>query len=304
MAAKIPSLKRHAAAIAARHRVARGDKFRLKHHDPEDTGGLPADSEEAAKDAIREGVDMISELQERLYAENKHGVVIILQAPDAAGKDGVVKHVMSGVNPQGCDVTSFKQPSAEELKHDFLWRSVKALPARGKIGIFNRSYYEETLVVRVHPELLAGENLTVKKPDAAFWKHRFKSIRHLEEHLIRSGFVVLKFFLNVSKEQQKRRLLRRLEDPERHWKFSAGDLAERAYWDDYRKAYEQAIRHTATKDAPWHVVPADNKWYTRYVVTAAIIDALETLGPKFPKLDAAETAKLAAAREKLLDEKA
>ena len=298
----IPSLLKHAAKIAAAHRVTRGGKFRLKDHDPENTGGLPPDSEEAAKDAIREAVDRIAALQERLYAENKTGVVILLQAMDAAGKDGVVKHVMSGVNPQGCVVTSFKQPSSDEANHDFLWRCSKALPARGMIGIFNRSYYEETLVVRVHPGLLAGEHLKDKTIGDGFWKHRFKSIRHFEDHLVAGGYVVLKFFLNVSKEQQQRRLLRRLDDPERHWKFSAADVVERGFWDDYRHAYDQTIRHTATKTAPWYVVPADHKWYTRYVVTAAILDALETLAPKFPTLSAAEKRKLGEARRKLMSE--
>lgn len=302
MGSKIPSLKKHAAKIAGRHRVTDGAKFRLKDHDAEDTGGLPPDSEEVIGDVMREGVARISALQERLYAENKRGLVIILQAMDAAGKDGVVKHVMTGVNPQGCEVVSFKQPSSEELRHDFLWRCSKALPMRGMIGLFNRSYYEETLVVRVHPEYLAGEHLPDKKIGDAFWKERFRSIRHFEEHLVASGFVVLKFFLDVSKEQQKRRLIRRLEDPERHWKFSAADVVERGFWDDYRHAYEQTIRHTATKTAPWYVVPADHKWYTRFVVTAAIIDALERLDPKFPKLSASEIKKLDEARKKLMGE--
>jgi PPK2 family polyphosphate:nucleotide phosphotransferase len=300
---KIHALPTNVGKIAARHRVSNGEKFRLKAHRTDDTGGIPDNSEDRVKDAIAAGVEALAELQYRLYAENKHAVLIIFQAMDAAGKDGTIKHVMSGVNPQSCRVTSFKQPSTTELNHDFLWRCVKELPERGMIGIFNRSYYEETLVVRVHPELLAKQHLPEKPSGDEFWAQRFASIRDFERHLVRSGTVVLKFFLHVSKTEQKRRLLARLDDPKKHWKFSAADLAERARWDDYQSAYEQTIRHTATKDAPWHVIPADNKSYMRYAVIAAILNALQKLDPKFPSVSKKELRELGAARKRLLAEK-
>lgn len=295
---KIPALPAHAAKIAKRHRVENGKKFRIKDHDTDDTGGLPENAEDEMKDILAEAVSELSDLQDRLYAENKHAVLIIFQAMDAAGKDGTIKHVMSGVNPQGCRVTPFKHPGPEELEHDFLWRCSKALPERGMIGIFNRSYYEETLVVRVHPELLVKQRLG-REPDKAFWKERFESIRAFEEHLVRNGTIVLKFFLHVSKAEQKKRFLSRLDDPKKHWKFSASDLSERAHWEDYQHAYEQTIRHTATPGAPWHIIPADSKWHMRYAVTAAILDTLKKIDPQFPKLSKAETAELLKSRKVL-----
>lgn len=300
---KIHALPDHAGKIAARHRVTGDKKFRLKDHAPDDTDGFPADAEEMMKASLAAGVATLTELQYRLYAENKHAVLIIFQAMDAAGKDGTIRHVMSGVNPQSCRVTAFKQPGAEELNHDFLWRCSKALPERGMIGIFNRSYYEETLVVRVHPELLAKQHLPAKTAGDDLWKHRFASIRDFEQHLVRNGTVVLKFFLHVSKAEQKRRFLARLDDPKKHWKFSSADLAERARWDEYQDAYEQTLRHTATDEAPWFVIPADNKGYMRYAVTAAILDALQKLDPKFPAVSKKELRELAAARKRLMTER-
>ena len=299
---KIPALPAHAAKIAKRHRVENGKKFRLEDYDSADTAGLPERAGDKGRDILADAVAELSDLQNRLYAENKHAVLIIFQAMDAAGKDGTISHVMSGVNPQGCRVTSFKQPGPEELGHDFLWRCTKALPERGMIGIFNRSYYEETLVVRVHPELLAKQGLD-PEPDKDFWAERFESIRAFEEHLVRNGTIVLKFFLHVSKDEQKRRFLSRLDDPKKHWKFSGADLAERAHWDDYMHAYEQTIRHTATPGAPWHIIPADHKWYMRYAVTAAILDALKKIDPQFPKLSKAETAELQKSRKVLESER-
>lgn len=225
------------------------------------------------------------ELQERLYAQDRWSLLLIFQAMDAAGKDGTIEHVMSGVNPQGCHVTSFKQPSAEELDHDFLWRCVRHLPERGRIGIFNRSYYEEVLVVRVHPDLLAKVRLPDQLVSKKIWEQRFEDIRNFERYLGRQGTVIRKFFLHVSKEEQRRRFLRRLEEPEKNWKFSLADVHEREHWRDYQKAYQEMIQHTATRDAPWYVVPADHKWFTRVVVGAAIVDALESINPTFPKVD-------------------
>lgn len=300
---KIPALPDHARKIAARHRVTDGEKFRLKDYRTDDTGGIGKDSGDEVKDALAAGVAALAELQYRLYAENKHAVLIIFQAMDAAGKDGTIKHVMSGVNPQSCRVTAFKRPSPAELNHDFLWRCAKELPERGVIGIFNRSYYEETIVTRVHPELLEKQHLPEKPSGDDFWKQRFASIRDFEQHLARNGTVVLKFFLHVSKSEQKRRLLARLDDPKKHWKFSAADLAERARWADYQQAYEQTLRHTATPDAPWHIIPADNKGYMRYAVIAAILGALQKIDPKFPEVPKTKLRELAAARNRLLAEK-
>lgn len=299
---KIPALPAHAAKIAGRHRVENGKKFRLEDHDSADTAGLPENPGDKGKDILADAVAELSDIQDRLYAENKHAVLIIFQAMDAAGKDGTIKHVMSGVNPQGCRVTPFKHPGPEELEHDFLWRCSKALPERGMIGIFNRSYYEETLVVRIHPELLVKQRLA-REPDKAFWAERFESIRAFEEHLVRNGTIVLKFFLHVSKAEQKKRFLSRLDDPKKHWKFSGSDLSERAHWDDYMHAYEQTIRHTATPGSPWHIIPADSKWYMRYAVTAAILDALKKIDPQFPKLSKAETAELQKSRKVLESER-
>ena len=283
------------------YRIDSGDGFRLNQIDPGDTLELPSDKK-AAREALEQGVQMLSELQQRLYAQNKWAVLLIFQAMDAAGKDGTIKHVMSGVNPQGCQVTSFKSPSALDLDHDYLWRANQALPERGRIGIFNRSYYEETLVVRVHPELLAKQSLPPDLVGPKLWKQRFEDIRHYERYLSRNGVVVLKFFLHLSKEEQKRRFLQRLERPEKNWKFSAADIRERGFWEDYSQAYEEMIRETATAHAPWFVVPADHKWFTRLVVAAAVIERLDGLDLRYPELNQDAKQALAQAREQLLAE--
>jgi PPK2 family polyphosphate:nucleotide phosphotransferase len=283
-------------------RIDDGRKFRLKDIDPGDTGGLHAKDE--AREWLRQGVQRLAELQEKLYAEDRWGVLLIFQAMDAAGKDGAIKHVMSGVNPQGTQVYSFKAPSAEELDHDYLWRCFKGLPERGRIGIFNRSYYEEVLVVRVHPEFLAGQKLPASRLTKGIWKDRFQDINHFEEYLDHNGIVVRKFFLHVSSQEQKKRFLSRLEEPEKNWKFSAQDAREREHWDAYMDAYEDMIRSTATAHAPWYVVPADNKWFTRLTVAAAVIETLEELDLRLPKLDKAKRKELAAARAILEGRKA
>ena len=289
------------ADLAKRYRITKGKKFRLKDVDPGDTGKLK--SPERATELLRESVQLMCDLQEKLYAHDRWALLLIFQAMDAAGKDGTIKHVMSGVNPQGCEVSSFKAPSDLELDHDFLWRTTKALPERGRIGIFNRSYYEEVLVVRVHPEFLAGAKLPQKLITEDIWDGRFESIRAFERHLARNGTVVRKFFLHVSKEEQKKRFMERLDEPKKNWKFSANDVKERTHWDEYMEAYEDMIRHTATKDAPWHVVPADNKWFTRLVVASAIIETLQSLELHFPKLGKAKLKELAAAKDSLMREK-
>lgn len=270
--------------LIKRFRITDGDGFKLSDIDPGDTAGLDLDKDDA-KELLASGTKRLHALQERLYAEGRRSVLIVLQAMDAAGKDGTIEHVMSGINPQGCEVTSFKAPSTVELRHDFLWRTTCALPQRGHIGIFNRSYYEEVLIARVHPSILAKQNLPPELVKDDIWKERFDSIRDFERHLARNGTVVLKFFLHVSKGEQRRRLLERIDEPAKNWKFDAGDLAERKRWPDYMHAYQEAIAGTATKHAPWYVVPADNKWFSRLVVAAAIGDRLEELDPQFPKLD-------------------
>ena len=284
-------------------RVTDGDKFRLKHINPGDTLGLKSEAQPRAKEALQMGVRALAELQDKLYAQDKWGVLLILQAMDAAGKDGTIKHVMSGVNPQGCDVFSFKGPSAEDLDHDYLWRSTKCLPNRGHIGIFNRSYYEETLVVRVHPEILAKQKIPPGLVTKRIWDERFQDIRNLEKYLSRNGIKVVKFFLHLSKKEQRRRFLERAEQPEKNWKISASDMAEREHWDEYQNAYEDMIRNTATKDSPWYVVPADNKWFTRVVVAAAVADTLASLNLAYPKVDKARLEEIAKAKQTLLDSK-
>jgi PPK2 family polyphosphate:nucleotide phosphotransferase len=281
-------------------RVEDGRKFRLKGVDPADTLGLVSEDKARAKEALASGVDLLAEMQDKLYAQDKWAVLVVFQAMDAAGKDGAIKHVMSGVNPQGCQVSAFKAPSSEDLDHDFLWRCMQRLPNRGHIGIFNRSYYEETLVVRVHRDLLAKQKIPPSLVGKDIWKERFQDIRHFERYLSRNGIVVVKFFLHVSKEEQRRRFLERAETPEKHWKFSSADMAERAFWDKYQEAYEDMIRKTATKRCPWYVVPADNKWFTRLIVAAAIIDAIAALGVDYPEVDAAKLKEIAAARDVLL----
>jgi PPK2 family polyphosphate:nucleotide phosphotransferase len=283
-----------------RYRIQDGKRFRLKDHDPDDTGGLKSESKQEAQDLLRKGVDELTRLQDVLAAQDRWSVLLIFQAMDAAGKDGTIKHVMSGVNPQGVQVTSFKQPSSEEQDHDFLWRSAKHFPERGDIGIFNRSYYEEVLVVRVHPELLKKEKLPDLLITKHIWRERYHDINAVERYLTRNGIVVLKFFLHLSKEEQKRRFLERLDRPEKNWKFSTADVKERACWNDYQDAYEDAIRHTATEHAPWYVVPADHKWFTRLIVAAAIVDCLKSLKLSYPKIDDAQKTELAAARKQLM----
>ena len=249
-----------------------------------DTGELKSEDKPRAKEALQTGVQALAELQDVLYAQDRWSVLLIFQAMDAAGKDGAIKHVMSGVNPQGCQVTSFKAPTSEDLDHDYLWRCMKALPERGRIGIFNRSYYEETLVVRVHPEFLAGQKLPEECVTKNIWDERFQDIRSFERYLTRNGTIVRKFFLHVSKKEQQKRFLERLDNPDKNWKFSANDAKERGFWDEYMEAYEETIRETATEDSPWYVVPADNKWFTRVVVAAAVIDALASLDLGYPKV--------------------
>jgi PPK2 family polyphosphate:nucleotide phosphotransferase len=281
-------------------RVTKGKDFRLKDVDLNDTLSFTKEADKPrAKEALAMGVMALADLQEKLYAQDKWALLLIFQAMDAAGKDGAIKHVMSGINPQGCQVHSFKAPSSEELDHDYLWRCSKVLPNRGEIGIFNRSYYETVLVVRVHPEFLAQGKLPAQLVAKDIWKERFGDIRNFEQYLSRNGIVIRKFFLHVSKKEQKRRFLERIDDPQKNWKFSANDVAEREYWDQYMDAYEDMIRATATKPAPWYVVPADNKWFTRVVVAAAIIEALADLDLQFPDVDKIKREELAGARKKL-----
>ena len=281
------------------YRVTHGKDFRLKHIDPGDTHGIASEQRSEAKELLGRGVEWLAAAQDRLYAQDHWSVLLVFQAMDAAGKDSTIKHVMSGVNPQGCQVYSFKQPSWEDLDHDFLWRTSRCLPERGRIGIFNRSYYEEVLVVRVHPELLARQRLPEQLVSKDIWEERLTDIATLERYLARNGTLILKFFLHVSRAEQKRRFLERLDRPEKNWKFSAADVAEREFWKDYMQAYEDAIRATASPHAPWFVVPADNKWFTRLVVSAAVVGAMEELDLHYPKVDAAQRKELSAARKRL-----
>ena len=279
-------------------RVEPGKKFRLSRRDPADTGGLSLESKHA-KELLRGGVDRLAELQGKLYAQDKWGVLVVFQAMDAAGKDGTIKHVMSGINPQGVQVYSFKGPSAEELDHDFLWRTMKCVPERGRIGIFNRSYYEEVLVVRVHPEFLGAQKLPPALLSKNIWKERFEDINAFERYLSRNGILVVKFFLNVSKKEQKKRFLERLDMPEKNWKFSINDAKERGFWDDYMTCYEDLLEATSTKWAPWHVVPADNKWFTRLAVMATLVRALENLDLAYPQVNKAKRKELEEVRKAL-----
>ena len=292
------SIRKGGKKLVERYRVSPDRKFQLKDYDPEDTAGLDI-TKAKAQEMLATGIERLGELQDMLYAQDRWGVLLILQAPDAAGKDSTIKHVMSGVNPQGVEVSSFKQPSAEELDHDFLWRCAKRLPPRGKIGIFNRSYYEEALVVRVHEELLRSEKLPPELITKNIWKDRYEDINAFERYLSRNGYHILKFFLNCSRAEQKKRFLERLEVPEKNWKFSIADVRERACWKDYRRAYEEMIAATSSKRASWHIVPADHKWFTRLAVAAIIIDSLENLGLRYPKVDAARRRELARARRQL-----
>ncbi len=298
MAEKVP---RRGREFSRPYRVTSGGRFRLKAVDPDDTAYL--ESDENAKVFLERGVAILADLQQRLYAQDRWGVLLIFQAMDAAGKDGTIKHVMSGVNPQGVQVCSFKAPSTEELDHDYLWRCKKALPERGRIGIFNRSYYEDVLVVRVHPELLEKSKLPPSLVTKNIWQERFEDINAFERYMARNGYVILKFFLHVSKAEQKRRFLSRLDEPAKNWKFSTADAEERGHWNEYMAAYEDMIRNTASKHAPWYVVPADHKWFTRLVVASAVIDALENLKLAFPTVDAAKRRELAAVRRALENER-
>jgi PPK2 family polyphosphate:nucleotide phosphotransferase len=286
-----------------RYRVTDGAKFRLKDHDPADTAGHEIDKAEA-RALLAGGVENLITHQQKLYAQSSWGMLCCFQAMDAAGKDGTIKHVMSGVNPQGVQVTSFKAPGPEDLDHDFLWRTIRALPQRGRIGIFNRSHYEEVLVVRVHPEFLDKQRLPKELVTKQIWNERLASIAAFEQYLARQGFVILKFFLNISKAEQKRRFLKRLDDPERNWKFDAGDLRERGFWDGYMKAYEEAIAATAAPHAPWFIVPADHKWFTRLVVVEAMNHALEDLDLRFPDVGKEARAALQVARRQIEGEEA
>src|SRR5580704_15452579 len=283
--------------LAKAYRIDEGRNFRLKDIDPADIGHW--DSQEEAAERLQKDIARMGEMQNTLYAQDRWALLLIFQAMDAAGKDGTIKHVMSGLNPQGCQVYSFKTPSETELQHDFLWRTTQHLPERGHIGIFNRSYYEEVLVVRVHPKALEDEMLPPSLVTKNIWEERFEDICTFERHMARNGTVIRKFFLHLSKKEQKRRFLARLEEPEKNWKFSAADIHEREYWDDYQKAYEDMIRNTATEHAPWYVIPADNKWFTHLAVSAAIVETLEELGPAYPKVDAAKRRELQAARQTL-----
>jgi PPK2 family polyphosphate:nucleotide phosphotransferase len=284
--------------LCENYRIDHGKNFKLKDYDTADTGHWR--SKEHAEEAIQKGITRMADLQDMLYAQDRWSVLLIFQAMDAAGKDGVVKHVMSGVNPQGCQVYSFKAPSEKELQHDFLWRTTIDLPERGHIGIFNRSYYEEVLVVRVHKDILQNERMPDSLVTKHIWDERFEDIHAFERHLARNGTVIRKFFLHLSKKEQERRFLARLEEPEKNWKFSAADIREREFWDDYQNAYEDMIRKTSSKHAPWYVVPADHKWFTRLVVSAVIVETLESLKLSYPKVDAAKRKELEEAKKLLL----
>ena len=301
MKTKIKDIVRRSRKIAKPFRVAKGKDFRLKDMDPGDTLEFTDEDKPRAKEALANGVKAMAELQDKLYAQDKWALLLIFQAMDAAGKDGAIKHVMSGINPQGCQVFSFKAPSPEDLDHDYLWRCMKVLPNRGHIGIFNRSYYEETLVVRVHPEFLAKQKIPPSLVTKDIWQQRFEDISNVEQYLSRNGVIVRKFFLHVSKKEQKRRFLERIDNAEKNWKFSANDAAEREHWNAYMEAYEDMIRHTASEEAPWYVVPADNKWFTRVVVAAAVIETLADLDLQYPEVGKDKLKELAAAKAALVN---
>jgi PPK2 family polyphosphate:nucleotide phosphotransferase len=283
-------------------RITKGKGFRLRRYDPGDTCGLQLGKGEAAE-LLARGTEWLAEEQDMLYAQDCWSLLLVFQAMDAAGKDGTIKHVMSGVNPQGCQVFSFKQPSTEDLNHDFMWRYVKCLPERGRIGIFNRSYYEEVLVVRVHRDILRRQNLPARNVGKKIWNERLADIAHFEDYLTRQGTIILKFFLHLSRKEQKKRFMQRLDRPQKHWKFSSADIRERGFWGDYMHAFEEAIQATASPFAPWFVVPADNKWFSRLIVAAAIVEAVEKLELSYPKIDAAKKKELVAARAALAREK-
>lgn len=283
--------------------VGNGQDFRLKDYETKASFNLDSEGKSLVKETLQIGVDALSAMQEILYAQDKWSLLVIFQAMDAAGKDGAIKHVMSGVNPQGCQVSSFKAPSSEELDHDFLWRCQKHLPERGRIGIFNRSYYEEVLVVRVHEQILMNQKLPEKLITSTIWEDRFQDIRNYEKYLNRNGTVVIKFFLNVSKEEQKERFIERIDDPDKNWKFSVGDVKERGHWDDYMHAYEELIKNTSTEKSPWYVIPADDKYYARIAIASAIITALDELDLEYPTVSDQQIAELQAVKKALLEEK-
>jgi PPK2 family polyphosphate:nucleotide phosphotransferase len=293
-------LIRRAGKLAKRYSITDGSKFKLKQIDPSDIGKLEAEDKPRSKELLAQGIDVLTELQDKLYAQDRWSVLLIFQAMDAAGKDGAIKHVMSGVNPQGCQVSSFKGPSAEELDHDYLWRCLKHLPERGRIGIFNRSYYEEVLVVRVHPDMLRKQKIPQKLLTNDVWKDRYKDIRNFERYLARNGTVIRKFFLHVSRNEQRKRFLERIDNSDKNWKLSVADANERGYWNDYMEAYEEMIQNTSSPYAPWIVVPADNKWFTRLVVAATVIDTLASLDLHYPAVDDAKRRELQLVKKKLI----
>ncbi len=300
---KLDEIVKAAHKLSKPYRVTDGKEFRLKDIDPGDTGPLAAEDKPRAKEALQTGIEALAGLQDMLYAQDRWSVLLIFQAMDAAGKDGAIKHVMSGLNPQGCQVASFKAPSSEELDHDYMWRCTKHMPERGRIGIFNRSYYEEVLVVRVHEDFLQKQKLPPELITKDIWDDRYRDIRSYERYLSNNGTIVRKFFLHVSRKEQKKRFLERIETPEKNWKFSASDAKERGCWKEYMEAYEDMIRHTATDHSPWYVVPADNKWFTRVVVAAAVIDALGSLNLEYPKVGKEQLAELESAKAVLMSEK-
>ena len=305
---QLTSMKPHdilktAKTLREKYAVTDGASFRLNRCDPNETDGLPGIKKGDSKELLEEGMQLLAELQEMLYAQDHWSILLIFQAMDAAGKDGVIKHVMSGINPQGCEVNSFKAPSVEELDHDYMWRSMRRMPARGMIGIFNRSYYEEVLIVRVHPEILQGQKIPPELVGENIFQKRQADIRQMESYLTGNGTVIRKFFLNVSKAEQKKRFLERIDTPEKNWKFSVTDVKERQYWDQYMDAYESMIQTTSSKESPWHVIPADNKWNTRIAVSGIIIDTLASLNLHFPKVDEKRLAQLKEVRATLMSEK-
>ena len=300
---KLNEIIERAQELCKPYRVTDGSKFRLKDVDPNDIGGLEAEDKPRAKEALQIGVEALALLQDMLYAQDRWSLLLIFQAMDAAGKDGAIKHVMSGVNPQGCQVSAFKAPTSVDLDHDYMWRCQKELPERGRIGIFNRSYYEDVLVVKVHPEILKSQKVPPQLIGDDLWDNRYKDIRNFEKYLYRNGTVTRKFFLHLSKKEQKKRFLERFDNPDKNWKVSSADTKERGYCDAYMDAYEKAIQETASKSAPWYVIPANNKWFTRVVVAAAIIDAMADMDLHYPKVDDAKLKEIAAAREMLLNEK-
>ncbi|HXZ79456.1 MAG TPA: polyphosphate kinase 2 family protein [Terriglobales bacterium] len=292
-------LRREVAEFVNPYRITDGKRFSLKDYDPADTHDLKSSDKQKARDLLVHGVSMLADLQDKLYAQDRWALLLIFQAMDAAGKDSTIKHVMSGVNPQGCQVYSFKAPSPEELDHDYLWRTTKCVPERGRIGIFNRSYYEEVLVVRVHPAILHAQKLPSSLVTKEIWRQRFEDINAFERYMTRNGIVIRKFFLHLSKKEQRKRFLNRLDEPEKNWKFSLSDVKEREFWDQYQDAYEEMIRATSTEHAPWFVVPADNKWYTRLVVAEATVEALHSMDLDYPKVDAARRKEIDAAKKEL-----